>query len=120
MRLTALVLFIGLALGTPAQAQQREALVPDENTDPNLAPTPDKAQVEAERKRAPFARQGRLCINLTYGFGYAALGDMHTLSDTYAPDPAVDAEGNLQINAELGFTYYIPYYVMAHVAFGAI
>jgi opacity protein-like surface antigen len=109
-------------MGGMANAQQREALVPDENTDPNLAPTPEK--VDPPPQTQALARWDRLCINLTFGFGSASLGDVHELADEYGMaymgGKQEDSKGNLQINAEVGVSYYAPYYIFAHVGYGAL
>ena len=123
MRLSALVLIIGLTISGAAHAQQQEALVPDENTDPNLAPTP--AKPEAPPRTEGMARWNRLCINLLFGFGSAALGDVHDISDEYTArmpgnQTNDDIKGSLQINAEVGISYYAPYYIFAHVGYGAM
>ena len=123
MRLTTLAIVTSLFACSTAFAQAQ-----DESTDPNLAP----AKYEKPPQTKALARQNRACINLSFGFGSAALDDVHEMADYYsdAIDAAYDPgktnldhdeiKGNLQINAEVGFTYYIPYYILAHVAFGAI
>ena len=71
-----------------------------------------------------MARWNRVCINLLFGFGSAALGDVHDISDGYSNafsgGEIGDVKGNLQINAEVGVTYYAPYYILAHVGYGAL
>ena len=123
MRLSALILIFGLTISGAAHAQQQEALVPDENTDPNLAPTP--AKPEAPPRTEGMARWNRLCINLLFGFGSASLDDVHDLADAWAKSYNMggtqeDSKGSLQINAEVGVSYYAPYYIFAHVGYGAL
>lgn len=77
---------------------------------------------------APRARANRLAVTLTFGFGSASLGSYHEVADAVAssvegPDN-VTLDGSLtsklQINGELSFRYYFPYYLLAQVGFGAL
>lgn len=133
MRLTILAILLSLCTAGAALAQEPEFATHDENTDPNLAPEAKwDRRTRTQLKPQALARWNRLAINLSYGFGSAALDDVHTIADYYsdAYDDAINPgvkdfdhdaiKGNLQHNAEIGFTYYAPYYILAHVAFGAI
>ena len=115
MRFSALAMIAGLLLCGDARAQSGTGA-----KDPNLAPETPRLEVQ----RRPFARANRLAINLTYGFGSSGLGDVHELTDywasTFGRQPIEDSKGSLQINAAIGFTYYAPYHILAHVGYGAI
>ena len=132
MRLTILAILISVCTAGAALAQEPEFATHDENTDPNLAPvSPYQKRVQRPRREPP-ARQGRLAINLSFGVGSAGLGDVHEIADYYSGivDTAVnpnkadfDHDGlksTFQINAEFGFSYFAPYYILAHVAYGAM
>jgi len=66
----------------------------------------------------PYARANRLAISFGVGFGSASLSRAHDLADTVVTPEG--PKGGLQLNAELGFRYYFPYYLLAEVSYGAV
>ena len=77
----------------------------------------------------PLARPHRMAISLGFGIGSVAMSSFgtfrdDTVSSLTALNPNVKLSGelgsNFQINGEIGFRYYFPYYVFAHVGFASI
>ncbi len=66
----------------------------------------------------PWARENRLAVGFTFGFGSHSLGDVYTLAE--AANLADPPQQSIQINAEVSVRYYFPYYVLFQVGYGAI
>ncbi len=89
------------------------------------------AYADTAAAKAPgpsFARPNRLALSLGVGFGSAGMGRFHEAVDEIGAwiersNPGITVElpkSNLQINAEIAFRYYFPYYVLAQVGYGAL
>jgi opacity protein-like surface antigen len=67
--------------------------------------------------RPTYARANRLAINLGFGFGSGSLGELSddmtafTIRGAQVSPP----KSGLQINAEIAFRYYAPYYLLGQV-----
>jgi len=77
--------------------------------------------------RPALARANRLAINLGFGFGSADLSQLHRGVDDlgFAAEQqfGVKQQGGksgIQINAEIAFRYYFPYYMLAQVGCDAV
>jgi opacity protein-like surface antigen len=70
----------------------------------------------------------RFGVSLGFGFGSAALSSFHDGADRVAAgfksvNPSATFEtpkSGFQINAEVGFRYYFPYYILGHVGVDAV
>lgn len=76
-------------------------------------------------ERYPTAH--RFGISLGFGFGSAALSSFHEGVDDLQKFAGAQGvvlqsppKSGLQINAEIGFRYYFPYYVLAQVGYGSV
>lgn len=85
---------------------------------PTLAPAaPAPAAVAPAAE--PYARFNRFAFSLMFGFGSIGLDRLHDLGNDYVTG-VEPPESGLQINAEVAFRYYFPYYVMAQVGYDAV
>jgi len=66
-----------------------------------------------------FARANRLGVTLTFGFGSASMGRIHEMMENSIQGIKGPTSG-LQINAEIGFRYYLPFHLLAQVGCSAI
>ena len=112
-----LLLLPGLALARPTPR-----LAATGSTAPAMAPAP--APAPALAVRAPWARFNRFAFSIMFGFGSVGLGRLHDLGGDILARAGVSKdsvpESGLQINAELAFRYYFPYYVMAQVGYATV
>ncbi len=82
----------------------------------------------AAAKLEPYPTAHRFGISLGFGFGSAALSSFHEGLDQVAAgfksaNGALQFDtpkSNFQINAELAFRYYFPYFILAHVGCDAV
>jgi opacity protein-like surface antigen len=118
MKVLALALTTLALTASPAGAQQLAAVgqvLP--STPPPAAGTPAPAP-------EPFARWNRFAFNFGFGFGSASLSRFHDMGGDFMGKAGISADdapqSGLQINAEVAFRYYFPYYVMAQVGFDTV
>jgi opacity protein-like surface antigen len=95
---------------------------------PALAAPPSTRSPDAS-KRPSYARAHRLALNLGFGFGSADLSQLHRgvddISVAFERDNAgltlqSSPKSGIQINAEIAFRYYFPYYLLAQVGVDAV
>lgn len=71
-----------------------------------------------------YARFNRFAFSLAFGFGSISLADYHQAVDAVSAVAGSllddDPTSSLQVNAEVAFRYYFPYYVLAQVGYGAV
>lgn len=73
-----------------------------------------------------FQTEHRFGVSIGFGFGSAALSDFHAkleqVAQTVSGLPAnfTTPKSGFQINSEVAFRYYFPYYILAHVGVDAI
>ena len=90
---------------------------------PTLAPAAAPAPAAVAPAAEPYARFNRFAFSLMFGFGSVSLDKLHDLSRTTLSMSGLSGdapESGLQINAEIAFRYYFPYYVMAQVGYSAV
>jgi hypothetical protein len=85
---------------------------------PQPMPTAPVAPMMASEPE-PYARFNRFAISFGFGFGSVAMGELHDLAESLVVGVDPPTSG-LQINSEVAFRYYFPYYVLAHVGYDAV
>jgi opacity protein-like surface antigen len=82
-------------------------------------PSPTAPPAPSASTRPTYARANRLAINLGFGFGSGSLGglsDDMTVAVNKTNALQVSApHSSIQINAEIAFRYYAPFYIMGQV-----
>jgi opacity protein-like surface antigen len=89
---------------------------------PQPMPTAPVAPMMASEPE-PYARFNRFAISFGFGFGSVAMGELHDLAEGMISVLGVQGDAptsGLQINSEVAFRYYFPYYVLAQVGYDAV
>ncbi|MBW2537536.1 MAG: outer membrane beta-barrel protein [Deltaproteobacteria bacterium] len=114
---------IGILSLLPVLALAQPRLAATGSTAPTVAP-PGSQLPAAVAQPEPWARFNRFGFSLMFGFGSAGLDRLQDLGEAMLAKVGVPADkvptSGLQINAEVAFRYYFPYYVMAQVGYATV